>query len=120
MKVTINFMMITLGCYFSKYIFLWSENYLNSSPCDDSHEEVGNDACNSHHETLYHSDTCVEAQHEEDIMTESRMQMDHVIADGSRDKCNHYQEWHRGYSVADHKCNHPIVSIHSFSLKHLF
>ena len=33
------------------------------------------------------SDTCLEAQYEEGIMIESTMQMDHVIADGSRYKC---------------------------------
>ena len=70
------------------------KNYLNTSTDDYSHEEVGNNARYSHHEAFYNGDTCIETQHEEEVMSEPGMEMDHEIADCSRDECDHQKKWH--------------------------
>lgn len=71
-----------------------SIDYLNSSAYDDPHEEIWDNTSNGHHEALNDSDTRVEAQNEEKIMHETRMKMDHEVANSSGDKCNHHQKWH--------------------------
>lgn len=92
---------------------------LNSSSDDDSHQEVGNDTGYGHHQALNDGDTRVKAQHKEQVMHETWMEVDHEIANGSGEKCDQYQEWHRRDCVADNKCSHTIVTIQPLSLENL-
>ena len=67
---------------------------LNSSSDDDAHQEVGDDAGDSHHQALNNGDTGVEAEHEEEVMCETRVEADHEVAYGSREEGDCYQERH--------------------------
>ena len=92
---------------------------LNSSPYDNTHEEVRNDAGYGHHQALNYSHTCIEAQHKEDVMLETRMETDHEVTDSSREKGDQYQEWHCRECVAEDKGSDTIVTIQPLSLENL-
>lgn len=63
---------------------------LNSSPYDDSHQEVGDDTSYCHHQALDDCDTTVEAQNKEEIVFEAWVKADHEITNSSRNKSDHY------------------------------
>jgi len=84
---------------------------LNSSPNDNAHEEIRDNAGYGHHQAFNYGDTRIKAQHEENIMFKSWMKADHEITNSSRNKSNHYQERHCRNGVANHKCDHTIVPI---------
>lgn len=92
---------------------------LNSRPYDDTHEEVGDDAGYCHHQALDYGDARIEAQYEEEIVREARVEMDHKIADSSRDEGDQDQERHCRDRVADHKSNHAVVPVQPLPLENL-
>lgn len=92
---------------------------LNSGPYDDTHEKIRNNAGYGHHQALNYSDTCIEAQHKEQVMLEAWMESDHEVADSSSEKGNQYQEWHCRECVAEDKGSDTIVTIQPLSLENL-
>ena len=84
---------------------------LNSSPNDNAHEEIGDNAGYDHHQAFNYGDARIQAQNEEKIMFKSWMKVDHEITYSSGNKSYHYQERHCRKGVADHKCGHTIVPI---------
>jgi hypothetical protein len=78
--------------------------YLNSCTDNDAHEEVGDHAGNGHHQALDDGDTGVEAQDEEEVVHEARVEAHHEVAHCSRHEGDQKQEWHRRKRVANNKC----------------
>lgn len=93
--------------------------YLYSSSYDDTHEEIGYDTCNGHHQALNHGDTGVEVQNEEDVVRETRMKAHHEVAYCSRQEAYQYQEWQRREGVCDNECCNTIVPVKPLPLENL-
>jgi hypothetical protein len=92
---------------------------LNSSPCDDTHKEVRDNAGNGHHQALNYSHTGIKAEDKEYIMFKSWVEADHEVTNGSRKESYQNKEWHCREGVADDKCSYTIMAIQPLSLKNL-
>lgn len=95
------------------------QRYLYSGTYYDTHEEVGDDASDGHHQAFNNSDTCIKAQYKEEIVFKARVETDHEVANSSRDKRDHDEKWHCRYRVTYHKRSNTIVAIQPLSLKYL-
>jgi hypothetical protein len=54
--------------------------YLNPCTDNDAHEEVGDYAGNGHHQALHDGDAGIEAQDEEEVVHEARVEAHHEVA----------------------------------------
>lgn len=92
---------------------------LYSSPYDDAHEEVRNHAGNCHHQALDNSDARVKGKYEEQVVYESRVEVNHEVTNGPREERDQYEEWHCRECVADDECGNSVVTVHSLPLENL-
>jgi hypothetical protein len=94
--------------------------YLNPGPYDDTHEEIGNDTGNRHHQALDHRNAGVQVQDEEDVVLEARMEAHHEVAYGSRQEAYQNQERRCRDGVADDKRRDTVVPVQPFPLEDLY
>lgn len=94
-------------------------NYLYPCADDDAHEEVGDDAGDGHHEALHDGDAGVEAEEEEEVVHEARVEAHHEVAQRPRQERDEDQERHRRQCVAHHERQHAVVPVQPLPLEHL-
>ena len=62
---------------------MFDRSYLNASPSDDAHEEIGDDASHGHHQAFHARNASEEHEHEVDEMIPAWMKLDHEVDDSS-------------------------------------
>lgn len=78
--------------------------YLNPSSYYDSHEEIRHHTSNHHHQALDHCDTRIEAQREEQVVQEARVEAYHEVAYRAGEKRYQHEKWQCRERIAEHKC----------------
>jgi hypothetical protein len=95
----------------------WSYN--DSSPSNQSRQEIGDQWSYNHHQALYNRNGAEDIETEKYVMIKSRSKFHQVKTYGPCEESDRNQERERGDVIGQDKHCNPIIAIKLFSIKNL-